>query len=63
MSDTELELKIAKLKLSQYKSIIELYMDLVETMEMVKDYQNYPDYKNLKKVIDFALFDSGLKGA
>ena len=62
MKEFELDLKITKLRISQYKSIIEAYMDLVETMEIVKDYQKYPDYKNLKNLIEFALVDSGLKG-
>ena len=62
MNDIELELKIAKLKITNYLSIIGLYQRLVEIMAIDKQYINSTEFKHLYEVIKFALVDSGLKG-
>ena len=62
MNDIELELKIAKLKITNYLSIIGLYQRLVEIMAIDKEYIKSTEFNRLYEVIKFALVDSGLKG-
>ena len=61
MDQSEININILKLKLSQFKSIIDLHIQLVEIMVIVKKYETYPEYIDLKNKIDFALEDSVFK--
>ena len=61
MDQSEININILKLKLLQFKSIIDLHIQLVEIMVIVKKYETYPEYIDLKNKIDFALEDSVFK--